>query len=425
MNEPLVIVGAGPAAVAAVEAIRRTGEGSPIVLVGAEGEPAYCRCLLAWVVAGKTGRADLDWRPESFYRQMNVECLWGQPAVRLDPEARTVELEGGRRLRYKMLLLATGAAAVRPPVPGADLAGIYILRTLADARAIARAADTAREAVVVGGGLVGLEAAEALASRGIAVTVVEAREHLMPEQLDARAGEMVAASLQTLGVEVRCRAGVASFVPGSGGRVMAVELAGGGSLAADLVVLATGVRPVVELAAGAGAEIRQGVIVDERMRTSLPDVFAAGDVAEVYDPLLEKNVVHGTWNVAVAQGRVAGRNMAGVPASYRPNLTAMHAGQIAGLAFAAIGQANVPEGGPFEVHTLYRAEPPVYRRLVLKDGRLVGALLVGDVSRAGVYQAYVARKYRVSAGDRDDLLHGRAVLPISLPLSLGITERSA
>jgi NAD(P)H-nitrite reductase large subunit len=107
--EPLVIVGAGPAAVAAVEAIRRAGEGSPIVLVGAEGEPAYCRCLLAQVLAGKIGRADLDWRPESFYRQMGVECLWGQPAVGIDPEARVVELEGGRRLRYKALLLATCA----------------------------------------------------------------------------------------------------------------------------------------------------------------------------------------------------------------------------------------------------------------------------------------------------------------------------
>ncbi|TDA69905.1 MAG: NAD(P)/FAD-dependent oxidoreductase [Clostridia bacterium] len=419
MAKNIVLIGGGPAATAAVEAIMEAGCRDPVVLVSDEAGPVNCRCLLSRVVSGEMAVGEMGWRPESFYRDMGVEAIWEERAVRIDPRARRVELAGGQWLEYRALLLATGASPVRPAVPGAELPGIHTLRTGADAMAIGRAADTAREAVVVGGGLVGLEAAEAFASRGVAVTVVEAREHLMPEQLDARAGEMLAASLKALGVEVRCGAAVASFVPGAGGRGLAVELAGGGSLTAGLVVLATGVRPVIELAAGAGAEIRQGVIVDEHMQTSLSDVYAAGDVAEVYDPVLEKNVVPGTWNVAVAQGRVAGRNMAGVPASYRPCLTAMHAGQIAGLAFAVVGQANVPEEGAFEVHTMYRAEPPVYRRLVLKDGRLVGALLVGDVSRAGVYQAYVARKYRVSAGDRDDLLHGRAVLPLSLPLISG------
>lgn len=425
MAKNIVLVGGGPAAIAAVEAIREAGCRDPVVLVSDEAGPAYCRCLLSRVVAGGETGGGLEWRPESFYRDMGVEGIWGERAVRIDPGAQVVELAGGRRLEYRALLLATGASPVRPAVPGVDLPGIYTLRTLADARAISRAADTAQEAVVVGGGLVGLEAAEALASRGVSVTVVEAQAHLMPEQLDARAAQMLAANLKALGVEVRCGVAVASFVLGAGGRVLAVELAGGGSLAADLVVLATGVRPAIELAATAGAKIRQGVIADEEMRTSLPDVFAAGDVAEVYDPVLEKNIVPGTWNVAVAQGRVAGRNIAGVTASYRPCLTAMHAGQIAGLAFVAIGQANAPEGGPFEVHTFYRAEPPVYRRLVLKEGRLVGALLVGDVSRAGVYQAYVARKYRVSPGDRDALLHGRAVLPLSLPWSPTFSERSA
>lgn len=405
MPEHYVIIGVGPAGVAAAEAIRAAGVTVPVTLVGDEPRAPYCRSLLARVAAGEAAPAEMAWRGEDWAAKLGV-CLVKQRAVRVEAGARSVELADGSRLAWSKLLLATGARPLRPPVAGQELAGIHHLYTLEDALAVAGEAAKASRAVVVGGGLAGLEAAEALRRRGLAVTVVEQAAHLLPLQLDQAAAAFLERSMREMGIEVRCGCTVAAFRSGEGGRLAGAELSSGAWVPAELVVVAAGVRPNVELLAAAGAATGRGVRVNGFLETSLPGVYAAGDVAEVLDPLTGSWLVPGRWDVAVEQGRLAGRNMAGLRQAWHPTPAAAHSGRVAGFSFVSLG---LKDGEGTEAFAYRDDQGGVYRRLTLREGRLVGALLAGEVARAGIYRSYIAAGIRV--GDLPALLAGRAAPP--------------
>jgi nitrite reductase (NADH) large subunit len=386
----VLVVGSSAAAIAACEAAREHAPGCSITLVTADASPRTSRPLLPYALAGRIERGGLDWRPaDHLEAQLGVRVLAGARAVGLRPAERVLALADGQELRYDALVVATGARGQVVRVPGADLAGVFTLRDLADLDGIEALAAPGRRAVVLGGGNVGLQTAEALLERGLAVTVVFRSAHLLSQMVDAEAGRRVEALCERHGLGLRPgRDAVGILGPE---RVSGVRLDDGELLPADLVVVGKGISPNVEWLAGSGVEVKRGVVVDRCGRTSLPGVFAAGDCAEAADPLTGETAVSGVWPVAFEMGRAAGAAAVGVE---RPSAGALrlNASRFFGHTMVSIGEVRPErlEQGRAEV---LQATPEVYRKLVFRGENLVGALLCGDISGAGT----LYRRYREAA----------------------------
>ena len=365
----VVVAGAGVAGVTAAEHARRAAPGASVTLVGREPVQPYYRLNLTRLLAGLVERDTLWLHPASWYATQRIDLV--QADVRsIDRLAGEVLLDDGRRLPYDRLVLATGAHPFVPPVPGVARAGVHVLRTLADAQALVTRSARAQRAVCIGGGLLGLEAAGALAQRGLAVTVVEGAPGLLTRQLAEPAAALLEQHLATLGIAVVCGARVEALVGDES--VQAVALADGRELPADVVVLATGVRPNSYLARQCGLKVRQGVVVDDRLQTSDPRIFAAGDVAE------HAGRLYGIWPTAFSQGAVAGSNAGGGEAEFGVEAPS-HRIKVLDVDLLSVGEFSP---GDASYRVLEHQGPGTYRRLVLRDGALVGANLFGDTSLA-------------------------------------------
>jgi nitrite reductase (NADH) large subunit len=387
----ILVVGAGIAGVTAIEAARRAAPDAELRLVSREPGLPYYRLNLTRLLARDIDEAALDMVAPDWAQNRKLDLVHAE-AVALDRTARRVLLADGRALEYDRLVVATGARAFLPPLPGADLVGVHTLRTIADARTIAERAERASACVVIGGGLLGLEAAAAIARRGKPVTVLESHPWLLPRQLAERPARLLEAHLAELGVTVR--KDVRNIVLSGKGRVERVELGEGEPLAADLVLVATGVRPDAGLGRNAGLSGERGIQVDDRMVTSDPNVLAAGDAAE------HLGVVAGIWPVGYAQGSVAGHNAAVGPDSsgvirYVPEPPATK------LKVVAVSVASMGEFLPKypDDQLVEHEQAGAYLRLVLRGGQLVGANLLGDARLASELETAVER-----GALRDDLL---------------------
>jgi NAD(P)H-nitrite reductase large subunit len=387
----IVVVGAGIAGVTAIEEARRTAPDADLTLVSREPGHPYNRLNLTRLLAREIDEPALAMVRADWATDRRVELVHGE-ARSVDRSARQVLLADGRALAYDCLVLATGAHAFVPPLPGVELGGVHTLRTLADARAIAQSAERADACVVIGGGLLGLEAAAAIARQGRPVTVLESHGWLLPRQLAERPARLLEKQLAELGVSVRRSARLSALVGHS--QVERVELAEGEALPADLVVVATGVRPDAKLGRDAGLAADRGIQVDDRMVTSDPSILAAGDVAE------HQGVVAGIWPVGYSQGRVAGHNAAVGPDSYRV-LRYIPEPPATKLKVVAVNVASMGEflaRGPDD-QVVEHEQGGEYLRLVLREGQLVGANLLGDAHLASELGAAVER-----GALRDDLL---------------------
>ncbi len=375
MSEVL-IVGNGPAAVAAVEQFRLFDRSSPITLVSKEEVPFYSPCPLADYVEGSVTRERLFLRPGSFYRDHGVKFIGGGTAVGIDASRGELWIEKDgmdRSLPWTRLLIATGAAAAMPPIPGLEAAsGIHTLKTLADADAIVFAAGAARSAAVIGSGFIGLEAAQALRRLGLTVTVIEALDRVLPQMLDADLAQLVQARLEANGVTVRCSSRVEA-VESDHGRVRGVRL-GGETIPVDLVVIATGVRPALGWLAGSGIATDIGIITGESMETSVSGVWAAGDVAQApaWDGVLRSIP---TWPNAVSTGRIAGASMAGSSVRHR-GLDLVNVVRVFGMAVATFGEYRGDETFDF-------MGAGVRRRVHVSQGRITRGQFLGDISNSG------------------------------------------
>lgn len=399
-------MGNSAAAVAAVETLRRLGGGGDhrITVVADEPVHAYARCLLPDVLAGKRSGPSIALRPAGFYRRLGVDLLAGVAAVELRPGEKVLVLRDGREVGYDRLLVATGAAPVLPELPGVEREGVFTLRTLGDVQGMAALLPRVRLAVVAGGGLVGLKAAYALKEAGVErVTVAVASPRLLTRQLDEEAAAMVEKELAGMGLEFVYNARPAAFAGDSRGALAKVALADGRELPAELALVAKGVRPNTALVERAGGRTGRGIVVDARLRTTLEDVFAAGDCIEVTDRLTGRKTNSALWTLASEQGRCAAANMLGRASFYPPPLTRLNS--------ARFGSVNVISAGELEgtkVLARYDAMSNTYRRFVFAGERLAGFILAGRVvDGAGVYTALVksGRPARHLAGD---LMEGRA-----------------
>jgi 3-phenylpropionate/trans-cinnamate dioxygenase ferredoxin reductase component len=313
--QTIVIVGASLAGAKAAEELRAQGFGGRVVLLGEERELPYERPPLTKdYLRGEQPRAKTHVHDEGFYEEHDIELLAGVTVTSIEPGEQSVVLEGGRDLAYDRLLLATGAEPRRIDVPGADLDGVHYLRTLADCDAIRERIDAGGKVAVVGAGWIGAEFAASARQRGLAVTVIEPATVPLERVLGEELGGFYRDVHETHGVEMRMQTGVEAFE--GTGSVSAVRTSDGQSIACDFVVVGVGVIPRTELAAMAGAKIENGVVVNQQLRTSLPDVFAAGDVANAWHPFFKRNIRVEHWANALNQGPAAAQAMLGREVAY-------------------------------------------------------------------------------------------------------------
>ena len=406
-----LIIGMGAAGFSAAETIRQHRPDATITLVTEEPYGYYSRPGLAYLLTNELPQSQLFPRSERELDRLGLERVTGR-AVRLDLQARQVVLEDGRRLSYDALLLATGAAAVPPPFPGANLPGVVTLDNLDDARRILRLARKAKTAVVVGGGITALEIVEGLRAQGVRVHYFLRRDRFWSSVLTPEESRLIERRLAHEGVQIHYRTEIGQILGKKDWRgrvkVAAVETKDGKLLRCQMVAVAIGVRPRLELVADTPIQTDRGILVNERLETSVPGVYAAGDVAQVVDPLTGRAQLDILWPVAVAQGRAAGANMAGVPTVYRKGVP-LNVTRLAGLVvtlIGAVGRRREPDG---DLVTIARGDSEVWRgipdvlvvhdeheinhqRLVIKDNRLVGAVIVGDQTLSPLVQCLIAEQ---------------------------------
>ncbi|MGM0485988.1 MAG: FAD-dependent oxidoreductase, partial [Planctomycetota bacterium] len=327
--ERVAIIGAGAAGIAAAESLRRAAPRTEIIVISKETEHPYYRLNLTRYLAGEVERDELPMHPASWYEEQNIELLLGKEAARIDLDDHVVELSDGDRVPYDKLLLAAGAHPYVPSIPGADCNGVTSVRTVHDADSILEACRAGARCVCIGGGILGLETAGALARRGVDVTLLERHQWLMPRQLNPKAGEILSGYVNRLGIKLLREASTQEIVGDTA--VRGVRLEDGRDIPAELVVIATGVRPNSSLAQESGLSVNRGVVVDNYLRASHPDVLAAGDVAE------HEGVIHGLWTVSRAQGAIAGMNLAGTATEFG-GLPRFNTLKVLGLELASIGQ---------------------------------------------------------------------------------------
>lgn len=369
----VVIIGAGIAGVSAAEAARKANPEAEITLLGREPGLPYYRMNLTRYLAGEIGPDSLDLHPAAWYTDQRIDLHQGAEIASLDMQAQQVILAGGSRLPYDRLVLATGANPFVPPFPGVNLQNVTTQRTRTDADFILETARRGGECVCIGGGLLGLETAAALARQGMQVTVLEDQGWLLPRQLNARAGSLLAAAVERMGITLRTRARVQAIEGGTA--VRSVLLADGAELKADLVVVSTGVRASKDLALAAGLQVKNGVLVDDAMRTSNPAVYAAGDTAE------HQGTLYGIWAPAQAQGAVAGSNAAldAEPPQRFAAIPRSSVLKVLGVDVFSAGKVT-PES-PADLLVEGGADGQ-YACFLLQAGRLAGAILLGDASLA-------------------------------------------
>ncbi|MCG0278022.1 MAG: FAD-dependent oxidoreductase [Thermanaeromonas sp.] len=386
-----VVIGNGAAGTAAAEALAEAGAEGEIIVLSEEPYPYYARVLTSYYVAGWVKPEDIWLADTAWYTGRKIDFRPGQRVVGIDPLRRKLMLEGSAELEYDRLLIATGASPQKLEVPGADLPGVFTLRTLDDARKLKEWCRDLRFAVVVGGGLVGVKAAEALKALGLEVSLVVSSPHLLSQALDAEGALLLQEAMEQEGYRLYLQEDVVALEGSK--KVEGARLRSGRTLPAQVVVVAKGVRPNISFLEGSGIEVGRGILVNEYLETTRPGIFAAGDVAEAYDRVREAPRVNALWGNAREQGRIAGLNMAGKKVPYRGSL-AQNSLICAGLGVITGGVVNPPEEGEYEVRVSRDRKRRFYRKAVLQGRRLTGMVAVGPTQGTGPFMALLGKEVK-------------------------------
>ena len=399
MSEPLIVIGNGMAAARLVDELARRALGRyAVAVIGEEPRLAYNRVLLSALLADEVGFDDIELRPARWWRDRGVTLRYGVRATAVDAAARNVTLAGGTRLSFSKLVFATGSQPIKPDIPGMDLPGVLTFRDVDDVNAIAASKAAGTRVVVIGGGLLGLEAAYGLAKAGARVTLLHLMDRLMERQLDHRAALMLQRAVEARGIAVRLQAQTARI--SGNGRVEGVELRDGTTIAADAVVVAVGIRANAALARTAGLEVGRGIVVDDHLETNAAGVHAIGECAE------HRGCCYGLVEPAYEQAQLLARRLAGERASYPGSVLATNL-KVSGVNVFSAGDFL---GATAEAEEIVLSDPAagVYKKLVIADGRLVGAVLFGDTAD-GLWYLDLIRTGSPVARLRDDLVFGRAL----------------
>ncbi|MDH5753199.1 MAG: FAD-dependent oxidoreductase [Deltaproteobacteria bacterium] len=381
-----LIAGAGPAGVIAAETLRLQDPEGEITLISAEDTPPYSRMAIPYVLTGKIGEEGTHLRrEESHYRNIGVEVIRNRRASGLDTSAGRLSLDDGQELPYDRLLIATGSRPVRPPIAGMDLPGVLSCWTLEDAREISSRITEGLHVVLIGAGFIGTIVLDAIAMRKARITVIEAEQRMLPRMINEAGGQIIRNWCEGKGVNVLTGTRVKAITQG-GESPLTLELNTEQQIPADLVIVATGVVPNTEFLQGSGIEIKEGIVVDSHLETSVKGVFAAGDVAQGPDFSFGANSVHAIQPTASEHGRIAAMNMAGKNVEYRGSLS-MNTVEIMGLLFYSFGKwMGVSDGEHSEA-----ADPARHRytRLEFEGDYLVGAMQIGPFEKIGILRGLI------------------------------------
>lgn len=397
MAEPLIIVGNGMAATRLADELSQRALGRySLAVIGDEPRLAYNRVLLSPLLAGEIGEREIELKPAAWWRERGISTFYGRPVQTIDRAAQTVTLSSGATLPYGKLVLATGSTPLRPPFSGGELAGVVTFRDTADVGTMRAYAQRGARIVVIGGGLLGLEAAYGLARAGAEVTLLHLVDRLMERQLDHEGAALLAAAMAGRGIDVRLCAETKGFR--GEGRVEAVELADGTEIPADLVVIAIGVRPNIGLARAAGLGVGRGILVDDGLATDDPAIFAIGECAE------HRGLAYGLVEPAYEQARVLAARLAGREGAYQGSLLSTNL-KVSGVGVFSAGEFEAGDG----TETVVLRDPAagIYRKFVLREGRLAGCVLVGDTQGALFYLGLIRSGQDISA-IRADLPFGES-----------------
>jgi nitrite reductase (NADH) large subunit len=398
VSEPLVVVGNGMAAARLVDELAKVALGRyAIAVIGDEPRLAYNRVLLSSVLAGETASQDIELKPAAWWRNRGVTLKYGCLATEIDIERRELRIANEESIAFSRLILATGSTPLRLNVSGADLAGVHTFRDSRDVDLLLTLAAQKKRVVVVGGGLLGLESAYGLAKAGAPVTLIHLMDRLMERQLDAPAAELLKTLVERKGIKVLLNADTARLHGET--RVEGVELADGRKIEADAVIFAAGIRPNIVLAKAAGIAVNRGIVVDDHLQTGMPDIFALGECAE------HRGICYGLVEPAYEQARVLAQHLAGRAASYDGSVVATNL-KVSGVSVFSAGDFMGADGT--EAIVLNDAGGGAYKKLVISDGRLTGAVLVGDAADALWYLELIRSRQPI-AGIRKDMMFGRSL----------------
>src|SRR3984893_2542335 len=368
-----------------------------IAVIGDEPRLAYNRVLLSSVLAGETASHDIELKPAGWWRDRGVTLKYRCVATEIDVGRRELKIANEESISFSKLILTTGSSALRLSVPGADLAGVHTFRDTRDVDLLLTLAAQKKRVVVVGGGLLGLEAAYGLAKAGAAVTLVHLMDRLMERQLDAPAAELLKSLVERKGIEILLNANTARIHGET--RVESVELVDGRRIDADAVIFAAGIRPNMTLAKEAGISVNRGIVVDDQLRTGAGDVFAIGECAE------HRGICYGLVEPAYEQARVLAQYLAGAAVSYGGSVVATNL-KVSGLSVLSAGDFMGAAGS--ETIVLSDINHGTYKKLVVSEGRLTGAVLIGDVGDALWYLELIRTRQRTQRIGAD-MMFGRSL----------------
>lgn len=362
----IVIIGNGIAATSAATKIRKFDASCEITMLSDENTPFYSRPRLLDYLAGKVSFEQITIKSEQWYNKLNIELVSGAKVFSITPQENKIITSKGD-ISYDALLVASGASAATPPFFRPDLKNVFRLRTKEDADRIIAAAQHVRTAAIIGGGLLGIETGFALTSRGLTTTVIEIADRLLPKQLDAESSLLLKASLEEKGLRFLTGKQAAALDADREG--LCITCTDATVLRADIIVVSAGIRPNVGFLEGSGVNVGRGIIVDEKLRTNIGNIYAAGDCAEF------RSTLYGIWPAAKEQGEIAGAIIAGQDAVYNGSIMSAKL-KVVGIEVASIGDIAVGLG----TRTESQREGLSFRKLFYENGRLKGAIFIGDTS---------------------------------------------
>ena len=406
----IVILGNSAAAVGAVEEIRRIKNDDKIDVYSAEPYLAYSKPMLAHMLSGEFGIENIGYRDKKFYESLNIKLKMNIPAISLDVSNKEVYFAGGVSTGYDRILISTGANPMDLQITNLSSHNKFYLTTIRETLEIIRGAVNVSDTAVVGAGFIGLNVAEAIVKLGKRAVVVEMADRILPSSLDHCASDILKEKLETEGISFKLNQKIVSANE-TDGRLKSIFLEDGEELSCELVVVCVGVRPNCDFVKNTGIDINRGIIVNERMETSIPDVYAAGDVAEGPHVLIQENRLVPNWPNAYRQGRVAGANIIGSDTVFDGGIE-MNSFNFASVPINSIGfTGNIPDGAK-EYFTL-DLKKENYIKIAVKDGKLIGALMLGDISKAGLIGWLIKTKMDISMYIKEilSLEYGLSFLP--------------
>ncbi|HAM38474.1 MAG: hypothetical protein A2474_04250 [Elusimicrobia bacterium RIFOXYC2_FULL_34_12] len=387
-----IIIGASAAGISAIESIRTVDKNGKITIISDENYSIYSRCVLSYYLAGIVSEDKLKYREDDFYKKYNVNAILGKKVVSVLPDKK-IKLSDGSEIPFDKLLIATGSRSKMENITGIEKEGVFGLRNIDDAKRIDLRLIKTKSAVMLGGGLIGLRAAYALHKRAVNVTVVVKSKHVLSQMMDEEGASFVQKRMQEQGINILTGLAAKEIIGDK--EVKSVILENGNKIDCEIVVIGKGVQPNIELVKNTNIKTDWGIVVNEFLQTTVPDIYSAGDVAQSSDLITGESTINALWPNAIAQGKVAGLNMAGKNVKYSGSI-GMNSVEFFDLPTISYGITK-PKGEGFEILIKKNSVKNIYKKIILKNNKLVGFVLVSDVNQSGVYGSLIEKKIDVSS----------------------------